>query len=68
MLIFNDKTIITTRFKSDYHNVHTEEVNEIALSSNDDKRIPTLDKVTTYPRRTNAFKVCKSEMLLRKYI
>ena len=58
--LFNDKTIIKSqlRFKSDHHNVHTEEVNKIALSSNDDKRIPT-----------NAFKVCESEMLsLRKYI
>ena len=69
--LFNDKTIIKSqlRFKSDHDNVHTEEVNKIALSSNDDKRIPTFDKVTTYPCRTNAFKVCESEMLsLRKYI
>ena len=69
--LFSDKTIIKSqlRFKSDHHNVHTEEVNRIALSSNDDKRIPKFDKVTTYPRRTNAFKVCESEMLsLRKYI
>ena len=69
--LFNDKTIIKSqlRFKSDHHDVYTEEVNKIALSSNDDKRIPTFDKVTTYPCRTNAFKVCESEMLsLRKYI
>ena len=69
--LFNDKTIIKSqlRFKSDHHNVHTEEVNKIALSSNGDKRIPTFDKVTTYPCTTNAFKACESEMLsLRKYI
>ena len=69
--LFNDKTIIKSqlRFKSDHHDVYTEEVNQIALSSNDDKRIPTFDKVTTYPCRTNAFKVCESEMLsLKKYI
>ena len=68
--LFNDKTIIKSqlRFKSDHHYVHAE-VNKIALSSNDDKRKPTFDKVTTYPCRTNAFKVCESEMLsLRKYI
>ena len=69
--LFNDKTIIKSqlRFKSDHHDVYTEEVNKIALSSNDDKRIPTFDKVTSYPCRTNAFKVFESEMLsLRKYI
>ena len=69
--LFNDKTKIKSqlRFKSDNHNVHMEEVNKIALSSNDDKRIPTFNKVTTYPCRTNAFKVCENEMLsLRKYI
>ena len=43
--------------------MYTEEVNKIALSSNDDKRLQTFDRVTTYPYRTNAFKVCESEML-----
>ena len=51
------------RFKSDYHEVYTEEINKIALSSNDDKRLQTFDKITTYPYGTNAFKVCESEML-----
>ena len=50
-------------FKSDHHRVYTEEVNKIALNSNDDKRIPTFDKVTTYLYGTNAFKVCESEIL-----
>ena len=36
---------------------------KIVLSSNDDKRLKTFDKVTTYPYGTNAFKVCESEML-----
>ena len=40
-----------------------EEVNKIVLSSNDDKRIQTFNKVTTYPYGTNAFKVCESETL-----
>ena len=50
------------RFRSDHHRVYTEEVNKIALSSNNDKRLQTYDKLTTYPYETNAFKVCESEM------
>ena len=37
------------RFKSDNQNVYTEQINKIALSSNDDKRLQTFDKITTYP-------------------
>ena len=54
------------RFKSDHHKVYTEEVNTIALSSNDDKHIQTFDKVTTYPYGTNAFMVCENEVQLKK--
>ena len=67
--LFNSKTIIKSqqRFRSDHHNVHTEEVNKIALSSNDDKRLQTYDRFTTYLYGTNSFTVCESEMLsLRK--
>ena len=63
--LFNDKVIIRSqqRFRSYNHKVYTEEVNKIALSSNDDKRIQTSDRVTTYPYVTNVFKVCENEML-----
>ena len=63
--LFNNKTTWKSqlRFKSNHHNVYTEEVNKIALNSNDDKRLQTFDRVTTYPYGTNAFKVCESEML-----
>ena len=63
--LFNDKITLKLqqRFKSDCHNVYTEQINKIALSSNDDKRLQTFDKITTYPYGTNAFKVCESEML-----
>ena len=46
--------------------MYTEKVNKIALSSNDHKRIQIFDKITTYPDGTNAFMVCKNEMLLKK--
>ena len=61
--LFNDKTILKLqqRFKSDCHNVYTEQINKIALSSNDAKRLQTFDKITTCPCGTNAFKVCESE-------
>ena len=51
------------RFKGEAHCVYTEEANKIALSSNDDKRLQTFNRITTYPYGTNAFKVCESEML-----
>ena len=41
-------------------------MNKIVLSSIDDKRIQTFDRVTTYPYGTNVFKVCKNKMLLKK--
>ena len=50
-------------FKCDYHEVYTEEINKISLSSNDDKRLQTYDRIKTYPYGTNSFKVCESEML-----
>ena len=66
--LFKNKTILGSqlRFKSDLHIVYTEEVNKIAISSNDDKRLQTYDKITTYPYGTNAFKVCESEMMIVK--
>ena len=55
-------------FRSDHHKVYTEEVNKIALSSSDDKRIQTFDRVTTYPYSTNIFKVCENEMLKKNKV
>ena len=57
--LFNNKTVYRSqeRFKSYYHDVYIEEVNKIALSSNDDKRLQTSDRITTDPYGT-------SEMLM----
>ena len=43
--------------------MYTEVINKIALSSNDDKRLQTFDRITKYPDGTNTFKVCEREML-----
>ena len=43
--------------------MYTEEVNQIALSSDDDKRLQTFNRVRTYPYGTNIFKVCEIEMM-----
>ena len=53
--LFNNKTVYRSqeRFKSCYHDVYTEEVNKTALSSNDDKRLETPDKIITYPYGTD---------------
>ena len=44
----NNKTILKSqkRFKSERHNVYTEDLNKIALSSNDGKRLQTYDRIT----------------------
>ena len=64
-LLINNKIImrLQLRFKSDHHNVYTEEINKIALNSSDDKRIQTFDGITTYPYGTSVFKVCENEMI-----
>ena len=66
--LFNSNIILRSqlRSKSDLHIVYKEEVNKIAIRSNDDKRLQTHDRITTYPYGTNAFKVCESEMMAMK--
>ena len=56
--LFNNKTILQPqqKFKSDCHDVYTEQINKIALSSNDDKRLQIFDKITTYLYGKNIFR------------
>ena len=49
------------RFKSEKHNVFTEEINKIALSSNDNKRIQSADSIETYAYGMNKDLVCNKE-------
>ena len=49
--LLNDKVILKyqQRFISTTHDVYTENVNKIALSKDDDKRIVSSNKITSYP-------------------
>ena len=48
--LFNNNVILKSqqRFKNELHHVYTEDVNKIALSSNDDKRVWISNKITSY--------------------
>ena len=39
------------RFIRNKHNVYTEDVNKIALSNDDDKRLVSPDQISSYPYR-----------------
>ena len=49
--ILNGEAVLKSqqRFKSKGHDVYAENINKIALSSNDDKRPIAPDKITSYP-------------------
>ena len=68
--LFDNKIILKSqqRFRSDHHEVYTDEVNKVALNSNDDKWLQTYHRITTYPYDTNVFKLCESEMLLNEKV
>ena len=57
------KPILKTqqRFKSEKHNVFSEEINEIALSSHDDKRMQSIDSIEKYAYGMSKDLVCKKE-------
>ena len=64
----NNKKVYRSQqiFKGYNHDFYTDEVNKVALSNNDDKRIQTSNGIETYRYGTNTFKVCESEMLNNK--
>ena len=43
------------------HNVFTEKINKIALSSDDDKRLQSIDSIEAYAYGMNKDLVCKKE-------
>ena len=63
--LLNSEIILKSQeiFKSEAHNVYTEEINKIALSSNDDNRLQTFDRIKSYPYGINAERVSKIEPL-----
>ena len=66
--LLNNKIVLKSqqRFKSERHDVFTE-MNKIALSSNDDKRLQTFDGMTSYTYGASAGKLCKTELLSKLY-
>ena len=63
--LLNNEVILKSqqRFNSEAHNVYTEKINKIALSCNDDNRLQTFDRITSYPYGSSFGKVCKTEIL-----
>ena len=61
--IRKNKLILKTQqgFISEKHNAFTEEINKIVLSSNDDKRIQSIDLIEIYAHGTRKDSVCKEE-------
>ena len=55
-------------FKSELHGVFTEEVNEIALSFNDNKRLQLFSQANSYILGISVGTLCRQELLHIKHI
>ena len=53
--LLNNKIVLKSkqRFKNERHDVYNEEINKIAQSSKDDKRLQTFDRITSYAYGTS---------------
>ena len=51
------------RFKSERHNVFIEKINKIALSSNDAKRMQSIDLIETYAYETSKVLLSEKELI-----
>ena len=59
----NNKLVLKTqqKFKSERHNVFTEDINKTALNSNDDKRMKLINLIETYAYGTSKDLVSEKE-------
>ena len=48
--------------------MYAEEINKTALNINDDKRLPTFDRITAYPYETNEMMLKQSNIYIYIYI
>ena len=66
----NNKLILPTyqKFKIESHNVFIEETNKVTLSSNDDKRMQSIDLIQTYAYGTSKDLVSEKEEIRNNII
>ena len=49
-------------FRSSKHEIHTIEVNKVALNRDDDKRISRKDRISTFARDLRDFHICHKDL------
>ena len=56
------------RFRREKHNVFAEKVNNITLSTNNNKRIQSIDSIETYAYGTNKDLICRKAEINCRHI